>query len=187
MTWVAWSLLSAVFAAVTAILAKLGVAGINSNLATAIRTSVVFLLAWGIALASVPGSAFSHIGRRTLLFLALSGLATGLSWLCYFRALQLGQASRVGAARQTERRLRAGIRRRISRRAHDACHRRRRAADCRRRRDSGGAVKAVSSGRQRASCDIVRVPELKRWWSPAAYPHSFSVYQIGIVERIHYL
>ena len=95
MTWVAWSLLSAAFAAATAILAKLGVADINSNLATAVRTSVVFVLAWAIAFASVPVSALSHIGRRTLLFLVLSGLGTGLSWLCYFRALQLGQASRV--------------------------------------------------------------------------------------------
>src|ERR1039457_3699669 len=95
MTWIAWSLLSAVFAAATAILAKLGVADIDSNLATAVRTSVVFLLAWGIAFASVPLSALSHISRRTLLFLVLSGLGTGLSWLCYFRALQLGQASRV--------------------------------------------------------------------------------------------
>jgi transporter family protein len=95
MTWVAWSLLSAVFAAATAILAKLGVADINSNLATAVRTSVVFLLAWAIAFASVPLSAVTNIGRRTLLFLVLSGLGTGLSWLCYFRALQLGQASRV--------------------------------------------------------------------------------------------
>ena len=95
MTWIAWSLLSAVFAAATAILAKLGVANINSNLATAVRTSVVFLLAWGIAFAVVPASAISQIGRRTLTFLVLSGLGTGLSWLCYFRALQLGQASRV--------------------------------------------------------------------------------------------
>ena len=95
MTWVAWSLLSAAFAAATAILAKLGVANINSNLATAVRTTVVFLLAWAIAFASVPVSALSQIGRRTLMFLVLSGLGTGLSWLCYFRALQLGLASRV--------------------------------------------------------------------------------------------
>jgi transporter family protein len=95
MTWVAWSLLSAAFAAATAILAKLGVANINSNLATAVRTTVVFFLAWAIAFASVPVSALSQIGRRTLMFLVLSGLGTGLSWLCYFRALQLGLASRV--------------------------------------------------------------------------------------------
>lgn len=95
MTWLVWSLLSAVFAAATAILAKLGVAGIDSNLATAVRTSVVFVLVWGIALAEAPVAAVSQIGRRTLMFLVLSGLGTGLSWLCYFRALQLGQASRV--------------------------------------------------------------------------------------------
>lgn len=95
MSWIYWSLLSALFAAATAILAKLGVANINSNLATAIRTSVVFLLAWGIALAEVPVSAITGLSRRTLMFLVLSGLATGLSWVCYFRALQLGEASRV--------------------------------------------------------------------------------------------
>ena len=95
MSWIYWSLLSALFAAATAILAKLGVANINSNLATAIRTSVVFFLAWGIALAEVPLSAITGLSRRTLMFLVLSGLATGLSWVCYFRALQLGEASRV--------------------------------------------------------------------------------------------
>ncbi len=95
MSWIYWSLLSALFAAATAILAKLGVANINSNLATAIRTSVVFFLAWGLALAEVPISAITGLSRRTLMFLVLSGLATGLSWVCYFRALQLGEASRV--------------------------------------------------------------------------------------------
>jgi len=95
MNWFYWSLLSALFAAATAILAKLGVANINSNLATAVRTSVVFFLAWGIALAEVPVSAIAGITRRTLLFLVLSGLATGLSWVCYFRALQIGEASQV--------------------------------------------------------------------------------------------
>jgi bacterial/archaeal transporter family protein len=95
MTWIFWSLLSALFAGATAILAKLGVANINSNLATAVRTSVVFVLAWGIALADVPASALLHVSRTTLAFLVLSGLATGLSWVCYFRALQLGEASRV--------------------------------------------------------------------------------------------
>ena len=98
-SWIAWSLLSAVFAAATALLAKLGVAGIDANLATAIRTSVVVVFAWGIALAfgshrDGTGSLI-HIAPRTWLFLALSGLATGVSWLCYFRALQLGPASRV--------------------------------------------------------------------------------------------
>jgi transporter family protein len=95
MSWIYWSLLSALFAAATAILAKLGVAHINSNLATAVRTSVVFLLAWGIALAEVPVSAIAGISRRTYIFLILSGLATGLSWICYFRALQIGEASQV--------------------------------------------------------------------------------------------
>ena len=95
MNWIYWSLLSALFAAATAILAKLGVANINSNLATAVRTSVVFFLAWGIALAEVPVSALNGVSRRTFMFLVLSGLATGLSWVCYFRALQLGEASRV--------------------------------------------------------------------------------------------
>ena len=95
MSWIYWSLLSALFAAATAILAKLGVAHINSNLATAVRTSVVFFLAWGIALAEVPVSALAGISRRTFVFLVLSGLATGLSWICYFRALQLGEASQV--------------------------------------------------------------------------------------------
>jgi bacterial/archaeal transporter family protein len=95
MSWIYWSLLSALFAAATAILAKLGVANINSNLATAVRTSVVFFLAWSIALAEVPVSALTGISRRTFTFLVLSGLATGLSWVCYFRALQIGEASRV--------------------------------------------------------------------------------------------
>ena len=85
----------ALFAGATVILAKLGVANINSNLATAVRTSVIFVLVWGIALADVPASTLMHVSRRTLAFLVLSGLATGLSWVCYFRALQLGEASRV--------------------------------------------------------------------------------------------
>jgi transporter family protein len=95
MNWVAWALLSAVFAGATAILAKVGVAEVNSNLATAIRTTVVVVITWGIALAATPASALTMPGRRTLVFLGLSGVATGLSWLCYFRALQLGEASRV--------------------------------------------------------------------------------------------
>lgn len=95
MNWFVWALLSALFAGVTAILAKIGVAGVNSNLATAIRTTVVLIFAWGIALATSKPAAMLELSRRTWLFLALSGLATGLSWLCYFRALQLGEASRV--------------------------------------------------------------------------------------------
>jgi transporter family protein len=93
--WIYWSLLSAHFAGATAILAKVGVAGVNSNLATAIRTSVVLVFTWIIAYAASPWSALRNLTSRTWLFLALSGLATGLSWLCYFRALQLGEASRV--------------------------------------------------------------------------------------------
>jgi len=95
MNWFAWALLSALFAGITAILAKVGVAGVNSNLATAIRTTVVLIFTWGIALATTSTGSLHTLSRRTWVFLVLSGLATGLSWLCYFRALQLGEASRV--------------------------------------------------------------------------------------------
>lgn len=95
MTWIGWALLSALFAAATALLAKVGVAHVDSNLATAIRTTVVVFFTWGIALALGKHGEIRDLDRRTLLFLTLSGLATGLSWLCYFRALQLGPASRV--------------------------------------------------------------------------------------------
>ena len=95
MNWVAWALLSAVFAGITAVLAKVGVESVNSSLATAIRTTVVLVIAWAIALATMPAGSLAMPGRRTLLFLALSGVATGLSWICYFRALQLGEVSRV--------------------------------------------------------------------------------------------
>src|ERR1700738_4171164 len=95
MSWIGWALLSALFAAATALLAKVGVAHVDSNLATAVRTSVVLVFAWGIALALGKHAELRHLDRRTVLFLVLSGLATGLSWLCYFRALQLGPASRV--------------------------------------------------------------------------------------------
>jgi len=95
MTWLAWSLLSAVFAALTAILAKKGVAGVDSSLATAVRTSVVVVFTWLLALLTRTAAPFQHFTSKTWLFLALSGLATGLSWLCYFRALQMGEASRV--------------------------------------------------------------------------------------------
>jgi transporter family protein len=94
-SWIAWALLSAVFAAATALLAKVGVAHVDSNLATALRTTVVVVFAWGIALALGKHGEMRSLDRRTMLFLALSGIATGLSWLCYFRALQLGPASRV--------------------------------------------------------------------------------------------
>jgi bacterial/archaeal transporter family protein len=95
MSWIGWALLSAIFAAATALLAKVGVQRVDSNLATAIRTTVVVIFAWGIALALGKHGEIRTLDRRTMLFLTLSGLATGLSWLCYFRALQLGPASRV--------------------------------------------------------------------------------------------
>ena len=95
MNWIFWALLSALFAGITAILAKLGVAGVDSNLATAVRTTVVLVFTWSIALSTSPVASLRLLSNRTLAFLALSGVATGLSWLCYFRALQLGQASRV--------------------------------------------------------------------------------------------
>jgi transporter family protein len=95
MQWLFWALLSALFAGATAILAKIGVAEINSNLATAIRTSVILLFTWLIALATTRGSEFWSISRKTWLFLILSAIATALSWLCYFRALQLGAVSKV--------------------------------------------------------------------------------------------
>jgi transporter family protein len=95
MNWITWSLLSALFAGATAILAKQGVSNVNSNLATAVRTSVILVIAWGIAFATLPVQSIFQISRKSMLFLVLSGIATGLSWLCYFRALQLGEASRV--------------------------------------------------------------------------------------------
>ncbi len=95
MTWLFWALLSALFAAATALFAKIGVAGIDSNLATAIRTTVVFVFAWAVAIALEKHGAISMIDRRSWLFLVLSGLCTGLSWICYFKALQMGPASSV--------------------------------------------------------------------------------------------
>jgi transporter family protein len=95
LSWLAWALLSAIFAAATALLAKVGVSGIDSNLATAIRTTVVFVFAWAVAIALEKHNAIAMIGRRSWIFLILSGLCTGLSWICYFRALQLGPASSV--------------------------------------------------------------------------------------------
>lgn len=95
MNWLTWSLLSALFAGLTAILAKVGVKDVDSHLATAVRTGVVLIFAWGVALATQPASAVLGLSRKTWLFLVLSGLATGCSWLCYFRALQLGEASKV--------------------------------------------------------------------------------------------
>jgi transporter family protein len=93
--WWLYALLSALFAALTTIFGKVGVAGVSSNLATAIRTVVIVFLAWGIVILTGENSGLAELSRQTLLFLVLSGIATGLSWLCYFRALQLGPASLV--------------------------------------------------------------------------------------------
>ena len=95
MTWVFWALLSALFAAATALLAKVGVEKIDSNLATAIRTSVILVFTWAIAISLNGHHGIALIGRRSWVFLVLSGLCTGLSWLCYFRALQMGPVSGV--------------------------------------------------------------------------------------------
>ena len=93
--WFIFALLSAVFAALTSILAKVGIDGVNSNLATAIRTVVVVIMAWGMVFLTHAQSGISEISRKSWLFLILSGLATGASWLCYYRALQIGEASKV--------------------------------------------------------------------------------------------
>ena len=93
--WFVFAILSAVFAALTSILAKVGIDGVNSNLATAIRTVVVLVMAWGMVFLTHAESGIGQIGRKSWIFLILSGLATGASWLCYYRALQLGEASRV--------------------------------------------------------------------------------------------
>ena len=95
MSWIVWALLSAVFAAGTALLAKVGVEHIDSNLATAIRTSVIVVFTWAIALTFGAHRGVAGIDRRSWVFLVLSGLCTGLSWLCYFRALQIGPVSGV--------------------------------------------------------------------------------------------
>ena len=93
--WALFALGSAVFAALTSILAKIGIDGVNSNLATAIRTIVVLIMAWGMVFLVGAQSGISEISGRSWIFLILSGLATGASWLCYYRALQLGDASKV--------------------------------------------------------------------------------------------
>lgn len=93
--WFVYALLSAVFAALTSILAKVGIEGVNSNLATAVRTIVVVVMAWGMVFLTNAQSGLANISRKSWLFLILSGLATGASWLCYYRALQLGEASKV--------------------------------------------------------------------------------------------
>lgn len=93
--WAIFALLSAVFAALTSIFAKIGIENVNSNLATAIRTVVVLLMAWGIVLMTGKLNQLPDISSKSWIFLILSGLATGLSWLCYFYALQIGEASKV--------------------------------------------------------------------------------------------
>ena len=93
--WFFFALLSAVFAALTSILAKVGVEGVNSNLATAIRTVVVVVMAWGMVFLTNAQSGLGDISRKSWIFLILSGLATGVSWLCYYKALQLGETSKV--------------------------------------------------------------------------------------------
>jgi len=93
--WFVLALLSAVFAALTSILAKVGIDGVNSNLATAIRTFVVLAMAWGMVFLTHAQSGLTDISRKSWLFLILSGLATGASWLCYYKALQIGEASKV--------------------------------------------------------------------------------------------
>ena len=93
--WFIFALLSAVFAALTSILAKVGINGVNSNLATAIRTVVVVIMAWGMVFLTNVQNGLSGISRKSWLFLILSGLATGASWLCYYKALKIGEASKV--------------------------------------------------------------------------------------------
>ena len=95
MQWLFWAIASAFFAGVTALLAKIGVSGIDSNLATAIRTSVILIFCWAIVFVSSGGIDVQSISRKAWMFLVLSGFSTGLSWLCYFRALQIGDLSKV--------------------------------------------------------------------------------------------
>lgn len=93
--WLVFAVLSSVFAALTSILAKIGIEGVNSNLATAIRTAVVLAMSWGMVFITGAQDGIAQISVKSWLFLILSGLATGASWLCYYRALQLGEASKV--------------------------------------------------------------------------------------------
>lgn len=93
--WMIFAVLSAVFAALTSILAKIGIEGVNSNLATAIRTIVVVIMAWGMAFLTHAQNGLAEISKKSWIFLILSGLATGASWLCYYKALQMGDASKV--------------------------------------------------------------------------------------------
>ena len=93
--WLVFAILSAIFAALTSILAKVGIEGVNSNLATAIRTVVVVAMSWGMVFLTNAQNGITEISRKSWIFLILSGLATGASWLCYYKALQIGDASKV--------------------------------------------------------------------------------------------
>lgn len=93
--WMIFAVLSAVFAALTSVLAKIGIEGVNSNLATAIRTIVVVIMAWGMVFLTHAQNGLAEISKKSWIFLILSGLATGASWLCYYKALQMGDASKV--------------------------------------------------------------------------------------------
>lgn len=93
--WLFFAILSSIFAALTSILAKIGIDGVNSNLATAIRTVVVLVMSWGMVFLTNAQSGITQIGKKSWVFLILSGLATGASWLCYYKALQMGDASKV--------------------------------------------------------------------------------------------
>lgn len=93
--WLLFAFLSSIFAALTSILAKVGIEGVNSNLATAVRTMVVVVMAWGMVFLTGAQSGIQEISKKSWIFLILSGLATGASWLCYYRALQIGEASKV--------------------------------------------------------------------------------------------
>lgn len=93
--WLLFAVLSSVFAALTSILAKIGIEGVNSNLATAIRTAVVLLMSWGMVFLTNAQTGLGQISQKSWIFLVLSGLATGASWLCYYKALQMGEASKV--------------------------------------------------------------------------------------------
>ena len=93
--WLLFAILSSVFAAMTSILAKVGIDGVNSNLATAVRTAIVLILSWGMVFLTGAQTGIGQISRKSWIFLILSGLATGASWLCYYKALQLGDVSKV--------------------------------------------------------------------------------------------
>ena len=93
--WLLYAILSSIFAALTSILAKVGIEGVNSNLATAIRTAVVLLMSWGMVFLTNAQKGIGQISQKSWLFLVLSGLATGASWLCYYKALQMGEVSKI--------------------------------------------------------------------------------------------